>query len=208
MSPTSYPPALAPERRRTPFCRMHQAFLLFLGLLLFAPQLMFGGPVPYPKKNPLTVTGNLPTGVATEAYSGSITASGGTAPYLYKAASLPKGLAISNSTGAITGTSSSTGQFAFSVYVTDAAGNYGNGAFTVTFNQPPVSISVAPGTLTLPSAGTQQFLATVLNTTNTAVKWTASFSSVRLKGQLRKFQAFTSTPGLASTRKLRGSVTS
>lgn len=180
MSPTSYRPALGPVRRRTLSCRIHRAFLFTLGLILFAPQWMSGSPVP--PSNALTVTGNIPTGVATEAYSATITASGGTAPYTYKAATLPKGLTIDNSTGTISGTCDSTGQFAFSVFVSDSGGHYGKGQFTVTFNQPPVSISVAPGTLTMPSAGTQQFLATVLNTTNTSVTWAASGGTISSTG--------------------------
>ena len=155
MSPTYYLPALEPVRPRSSSPRINHLLFLVLAVTLFAPQWMSASPVPN-QKNPLTVTGKLPTGVATEAYTGSITASGGTAPYLYKAANLPKGLAIGNSTGAITGTCASTGAFAFSVYVTDSSGKYGNGQFTVTFNQPPVSISLAPGTLTIPSNGTQQ----------------------------------------------------
>jgi hypothetical protein len=182
MSPMFQMSALALVRRRTPVFRIYQVFLLIFSLILFAPQWMSGSPVPPSPSTTLTVAGTLPTGVATEAYSGSIKASGGTTPYTYKAASLPKGLAMNNSTGAITGTSSSTGKFSFTVYVTDSAGKYGNGSFSVTFNQPPVSISVAPGTLTIPSTGTQQFLATVLNTTNTSVTWTASSGSISSTG--------------------------
>ncbi len=154
---------------------------------------MFGSPVPPSKQTTLTVTGNIPTGVATESYSASLKASGGTTPYTYKAANLPKGLAVNNSSGAITGTCDSTGQFAFSVYVTDSSGKYGNGQFTVTFNQPPVSISLAPGKLTIPSAGTQQFLATVLNTTNTSVTWTASSGSISSTGSFTAPKVTTNT---------------
>ena len=105
---------------------------------------MFGSPVP-PSGGSITVTGSLPNGVATQSYSGSIKASGGTSPYTYKAAHLPKGLSINGSTGAITGTCNSTGQFAFEAYITDSAGKYGNGSFTITLNQPPVSISRGSG---------------------------------------------------------------
>ncbi|MFY9853730.1 MAG: hypothetical protein WAK26_07630, partial [Terracidiphilus sp.] len=37
---------------------------------------------------------------------------------------------------------------------------------------PPVSVTVTPGVAALPAGGTQQFIATVTNTTNTAVTWT------------------------------------
>lgn len=172
MSPTFYLPATAPESRSV-FFAIRKAVLFHLGLI-FLPSFLFG--------STLSVTANLPTGVATEAYSGSVKASGGKSPYTYKAANLPKGLAIDNSSGAITGTCDSVGTFSFSVYVTDSGGNYGNGSFSITFDQPPVSISVAPATLTMPSGGTQEFLATVLNTTNTAVTWTASGGTISTSG--------------------------
>ncbi len=154
--------------------------LLIVGLISVFSNSLSASPVPV--KNPLSVSGNLPVGVATEAYSGSVTAGGGTAPYTYKAANLPKGLKIDSKSGAITGTSSSTGQFGFTIYVTDSNGSSGNGSFSITFNQPPVSISVAPGTLTVASGGSQQMLATVSNTTNTNVTWKASSGSISSTG--------------------------
>jgi hypothetical protein len=183
MSPTSYRTAFGPVCRNTSSCRI--SFLPALrtlfaaALTLISLQSMYAFPS---EKDPLTVTGKIPTGVATESYSASITASGGTAPYTYKAADLPKGLTIDQSSGAITGTCNSTGQFSFSIYVTDSSGKYGNGSFTVTFDEPPVSISLAPGTVTLPSSGTQQMLATVLNTTNTNVTWTTTAGSISSTG--------------------------
>ncbi|HEY6767898.1 MAG TPA: putative Ig domain-containing protein [Candidatus Sulfotelmatobacter sp.] len=154
---------------------------LFLGLAVFS-QFTLANPIELSKKIQLTVTGNLPNGVATESYAGSVKASAGTAPYVYKAGGLPKGLTLNHDTGSITGSSSSTGQFSFNIYVTDSAGNHGQGAFTVTFAQPPVSISLAPNTLKIASSGTQQFLPTVSNTTNTAVTWAVSQGTMSSSG--------------------------
>ncbi len=175
---------------------------------------MFGSPVPPPPANPITVTGSVPTGVATEPYTATVAASGGTAPYLYKAASLPKGLLINNSTGVISGASTSTGQFTFTVYAWDSAGKVGNAQFAVTFKQPPVSISLAPGTLTIPSGGTQQFLATVLNTTHTGVTWTASNGVISATGSFtapavtqRTTLTITATSVADTTKKATSTVT-
>jgi hypothetical protein len=181
MSPMFYRTALEPVGDSTFSCRLQPAvnkrtLLSLAALILVLLQSM------YAQKNPLTVTGKIPTGVATESYSASVTASGGTTPYTYKASNLPKGLSINNSSGAITGICSSTGQFSFTIYVTDSSGKYGNGAFTVTFNQPPVSITLAPGKVTIPSGGSQQMLATVSNTTNTKVTWTTTAGSVSSTG--------------------------
>ena len=130
----------------------------------------------------VTVSGSFPTGVATQPYSGKATAGGGTAPYTYNQSNLPKGLTVNHSTGAITGTCSKVGTFTFTIYVADSASHYGKAQFSLTLTQPPVSISLAPGTVTVSSSGTQQFLATVLNTSNTAVTWKASSGSISSTG--------------------------
>jgi hypothetical protein len=169
---------------RSVFCNANSSFtatiLTLLLSLVVATPAMFGFQAD--KKVQLTVTGKIPNGVATESYTASVSASDGTAPYVYKAGGLPKGLSIDHSSGAITGTPKDTGEFAFDIYVTDAAGDHGQGTFTVTFAQPPVSISLAPNTLTIASSGTQQFLATVANTTNTSVTWQVSAGTMSSSG--------------------------
>src|SRR5438270_2544110 len=147
-------PTPASVRRNTFSFSGMSALMFVVAAGLFVPQSLFGVS--------LTVTGNFPTGVATQSYSGKATASGGSSPYTYNQSNLPKGLTINHSTGAITGTCSKVGTFAFTVYVSDSASHYGKAQFSMTLTQPPVSISLSPGTLTIPASGTQQFLATVL----------------------------------------------
>lgn len=53
---------------------------------------------------------------------------------------------------------------------------------TVTAPPPPVSISVAPTTVTLTTGQTQQFTATVQNSSNTAVSWSADCGTVNTTG--------------------------
>ncbi len=65
-------------------------------------------------------TTSLPGGTSGVAYAGSVTATGGTTPYLYSASGLPSGLSISSSTGAITGTTTGVGTDQVSVTVTDS----------------------------------------------------------------------------------------
>jgi len=162
----------------------------------------------------LTVTGTVPNGTATEAYTATIKASGGTGPYTYQGSSIPKALKLSQSTGVISGIPSTVGQFTFTIYATDSAGNHGNGSFTVTFAQPPVSISVAPATPTIPSAGTQQFVATVLNTSNTSVTWATTGGSISPAGSLtapsvtrNTTVTVTATSAADSTKKASANVT-
>jgi hypothetical protein len=68
----------------------------------------------------LSLTCNLPNAIYGTAYTGSCTASGGTAPYTYKGA-VPPGLTLNTSTGAITGSESyALETYQFTMGVTDS----------------------------------------------------------------------------------------
>ena len=96
----------------------------------------------------------LPGATATQSYSGSLSAGGGTAPYAWSVTSgkLPNGLSLSASSGVISGTPTTAGTVGFSVTVTDS----GSPAQTASAS---TSIVVAPalaqplviGSSTLPS---------------------------------------------------------
>ena len=66
---------------------------------------------------------SLPNGVVGVAYSSTLNASGGTAPYAWSitTGSLPAGLTLNASTGAISGTPTTSGLASFTVKVTDAS---------------------------------------------------------------------------------------
>ena len=70
-----------------------------------------------------TVTCAYPNGQVGVAYSSSLVATGGTPPYTYSisAGSLPSGLTLNPSTGAITGTPTAAGSFSYTAKVVDAA---------------------------------------------------------------------------------------
>jgi hypothetical protein len=87
------------------------------------------------------------TGTVGTAYSGGVTASGGVPPYTYSlySGSLPTGLTLNTSTGAITGTPTTGGTFAFSIQVKDnlgatavssCAGSCGSSVATWNFEAP------------------------------------------------------------------------
>jgi hypothetical protein len=80
-----------------------------------------GGTTPAP--GALALSCNLPAATVGAAYSGSCTASGGTAPYSYSISSgtLPAGLSINSATGAITGTPTTATSAGFTVEVTDSS---------------------------------------------------------------------------------------
>lgn len=72
----------------------------------------------------ISIAANLPQGTVNSAYSGSLTVTGGTAPYVYSLASgqLPSGVVLADSAGTVTGTPTASGNFTFDVSVADASG--------------------------------------------------------------------------------------
>ncbi|MEA9786279.1 putative Ig domain-containing protein [Xanthomonas campestris pv. raphani] len=100
----------------------------------------------------------LPAGTAGQAYSSAITpAAGGIAPYTYAvtAGALPAGITLNSATGAVTGTPTSAGNFAFSVTATDSTSGTASQAtqsYAVTIAAP--TIVVAPSALPTATRGT------------------------------------------------------
>jgi len=98
----------------------------------------------------------LAAGTQGAAYSATITASGGTLPYTYavSAGSLPTGVTVNNSTGALSGTPTVYGNFNFTVTATDSSGGThysGNRSYTLTIN--PSVPTITPASLPNPVAG-------------------------------------------------------
>ncbi len=99
------------------------------------------------RPGPLTVTTtSLPDATVGSAYDQTLAASGGTAPYTWSISdgTLPAGLSLDASTGAITGTpSGAPGKSSFTVTATDSVG---------TSATADLSITVAPGVLAVTTA--------------------------------------------------------
>ena len=102
----------------------------------------------------------LPNPAIGVAYSQTLTASGGIAPYSFAltAGSLPTGLTL-GSGGALTGTPTEVGSFNFTVATTDNFSQVGSRAYTMVIGAPTLLMTPAAGTLTAPygSAYTQTF---------------------------------------------------
>ena len=90
-------------------------------------------------------TASLPNGTAGTAYSASVAASGGAAPFTFSATGLPSGLSMS-AAGSISGTPTAPGAATIVVTVTDAAGVRTSKTFPVTIglpSAPPLSLAIA-----------------------------------------------------------------
>ncbi len=117
----------------------------------------------------------LPSAAVGAAYSQSLTAVGGTAPYTWAitAGALPAGLSLNAATGAITGTPTGSGTFNFTVQVTDNVSVKSSKAFTLSVVSSLVITTPAAlpgGSVSLPysvtlaaSGGTQPYRWTVLS---------------------------------------------
>jgi large repetitive protein len=94
-----------------------------------------------PTPPPLTLACPVSTGQAGAAYSSALVATGGVPPYTFSisAGSLPSGLTLNASTGAVTGTPTCRGSFNFTAKVVDSSGNPATNTVTV-----GCSITVAP----------------------------------------------------------------
>src|SRR5882762_6535397 len=99
-----------------------------------------------------TTASPLPSGTVGVGYSQTIAVTGGTAPYIWSitAGSLPSGLALSSTTGAIGGTPTSPGSFTFTVQVTDSAAATASQAYTLAVGSPGSPLSIVNAS-TLPS---------------------------------------------------------
>ena len=91
--------------------------------------------------------GSLANGLQAIAYSQSLSASGGTAPYSFVVSTgvLPTGLSLSPG-GVLSGTPTVAGSYAFTVVATDAGGFTGSRAYTVSVAAAP-TLSIAPASL-------------------------------------------------------------
>lgn len=83
-------------------------------------------------------TASLPNGTVGVAYAQTLQASGGTPPYSWSLASgsLPAGLKLTASSGAISGTPTTAGPFSFVVTVTDSAGLTAQKSLAITITNP------------------------------------------------------------------------
>jgi uncharacterized protein (TIGR03437 family) len=90
----------------------------------------------------ITSASPLPSGVAGTGYSQVLVAAGGTPPYRWSVTggTLPPGLSLNASTGALSGTPSSAGTFTFSVQVTDSAGATAIKSFSLTISGATLSV--------------------------------------------------------------------
>ncbi len=102
------------------------------------------------QSTPLTITtSSLAAGTQNVSYSATLTASGGTPPYVWAivSGSLPTGLSLTSSTGVISGIPTTTGTFSFTVQGSDSAGSIpATKALSIVVTTLPANTTLWPGT--------------------------------------------------------------
>jgi hypothetical protein len=173
-------PPIIPRKASVSWCLRPITGALTLLILLAGSQLFGQG---FSQRQRLTVSASFPPATVGAAYSAVISVGGGRAPYTFASPDVPPGLMLNAKTGSVTGTPTMPGNFIFMVRVEDPSGERGWAEFAFVVNKSSaVGIAISPTTATVSSGGTQQFGATVSNTSNTAVTWTASAGSVSSSG--------------------------
>jgi hypothetical protein len=88
----------------------------------------------------ITSPGMLPNATLNTSYNYTLTAAGGTPPYTFSAGSLPSGLSLNSSTGAITGTvTGGQGRWNTNITVSDSGGASYSKSMAIDILNPPVS---------------------------------------------------------------------
>lgn len=145
-------------------------------------------------------TSSLPAGITSTAYSQTVAASGGRMPYTWavSAGVLPTGLSLNSSNGAITGTPSAVGTFAFTISATDVWGAVGTKSLSITIAL--LVLSLSPSSLLNGDTGTA-YSQTVTASGGTG-PYTYSVTAGALPTGLSLNSsngAITGTPGAAAT---------
>ena len=118
----------------------------------------------------ITTPPGLPDAAGGVAYSVTISAAGGSPPYTWSISngSLPGGMTLNSATGVLSGTPASSGNFQFTVQVTDTTSVSAGKQFTLNVTQ-PLSFTTAP---TLPAGAPATPYTTALSATGGTLPYT------------------------------------
>ena len=115
----------------------------------------------------------LPGGVVGASYAAPVAASGGAAPLHWSVAegSLPPGIAMDSSTGALSGSATAAGNFTFTAWVTDALNSSAKASLTVAVTTTAASESYMPSGYYGPGLGADGLANTTLGPNGNTVSY-------------------------------------
>ncbi len=165
--------------------------------------------------SPLTISNaSVAQGVVGTAYTSTLVATGGTAPYTWSVTSgqLPTGFSLAPNSGAISGTPTSAGSYSFGVSVTDSgsAAQSATTTVTLTVSAAPVKpTTLAITSPTLPAGSIGSTYATLLQATGGTAPYSWSIGSGSLPTGLNLSPgtgAISGTPTTSGTFNFTASV--
>jgi putative Ig domain-containing protein/ASPM-SPD-2-Hydin domain-containing protein len=124
-------------------------------------------------------TASLPPGTVNVAYSTTLQATGGTAPYSWSVSSgaLPAGLTLNSSTGATSGTPGQSGTFSFTAQVADAAGHTAQQPLSIQILAPPM-ITSQPTSQSITAGQSAAFSVIASGTAPLSYQWTKNGTAI------------------------------
>jgi hypothetical protein len=150
---------------------------------------------------PQITTSALPTGTVQLAYSAPLAATGGTLPYTWSvvSGSLPPGLVLAASTGAITGTPTASGQYSFTVQVQDSAASPQTASKQFGISVGAAALQIT--TSTLPNDNLQVAYSATLTATGGTPSYNWSIASGQLPPGLALNASTGQITGMAATAR-------
>jgi hypothetical protein len=136
---------------------------------------------------PISLPSALVPGSLGAKYQAVLSVNGGQSPYYFfiSQGEIPPGLILNAVKGSISGTPTQAGSFTFTISVLGGSSS-GSGvrSYTLTVDScvTCVAVQVSPVEPTVTAGGTVQFSATVTNTSNSAVTWSASAGTISPNG--------------------------
>ncbi|MBL8175599.1 MAG: putative Ig domain-containing protein, partial [Bryobacterales bacterium] len=158
---------------------------------------------------PAVGTGSLAVGVVGSIYNTSLSATGGTAPYTWSITSgtLPQGLSLNGTTGAITGTPTATGNPTLGFQVTDANGATASASLPLTVNAGLAISSTSPLPAGTVNSNYQQTLVATGGSGSNSWSIVSGFGTLPNGITLSNTGVLSGTPTTAGTSNFRVRVT-
>src|ERR1035438_1637038 len=168
-----------------------------------------GAPVLVCQSKPLQITTppTLPSGVVSVPYSQTLSATGGTAPYIWflSGGALPAGLALNNISGTIGGTPYNSGTFQFTASVVDVALLSVTEDLTITIN--PAALGITTSSLPAGTVGVAYSQALAASGGSPPYSWSVASGTLPAGLSLAAGGTLSGTPGTAGPSSFTVQVT-
>jgi hypothetical protein len=173
-----------------------------------------GGSSTSTPNNPVPVQfsgATLPSAFVGTAYSATLKATGGTAPYSFTAAAgaLPSGLSLLSATGVISGTPTASGQFSFAAQVSDASTppETAQASFSISISAPSARLKITSASLPNGVVGTAYSSALTTSGGTLPYSWTVVSGTLPVGLTLSKNGAISGIPASTGASNFTVQVT-